>query len=202
MHAHRSDNSSFQRVMGSIKTPAGVSVIALFALSVYAIITFLPTAVKPPDIKAKLLISSIPSGAKITIDGQDTGRLTNAELDGYTIGHQHVIQVSLKGYETQEKAITLNGLSVDGQPVEVRRRFFMRRSKGSLSVGSSPPGAEIYLDGRYVGVTPKVIRQLERQKDQMLLHIKKDGFRSKKVTLSWGDKDRLKFDATLEPSKR
>ena len=165
-------------------------------------LAFFLIAVEQPKVKAKLLISSIPPGAKVTVDGQDTGRLTNTELDGYTLGDQHVIQVSLKGYETQEKSVTLNGLSVDGQPVEVRRRFFLRRSKGNLSVDSSPPGAEIYLDGRYIGVTPKVVRELERQKDQMLLHIKKDGYRSKKVTLSWGEKDRLRFKATLEPSKK
>ena len=74
--------------------------IALFALSVYAIITFLPTAVKPL-IPAKLLISSIPSGQRLRLTVK-TGRLTDAELDGYTIGHQHVIQVSLKGYETRK----------------------------------------------------------------------------------------------------
>ena len=137
----------------------------------------------------------------MTIDGQDTGRLTNTELDGYTLGDQHVIQVSLKGYETQEKSVTLNGLSVDGQQLKCVDAF-LRRSKGNLSVDSSPPGAEIYLNGRYIGVTPKVVRELERQKDQMLLHIKKDGYRSKKVTLSWGEKDRLRFKATLEPSKK
>ena len=81
----------------------------------------------------------------------------------------------------------------------IERRFFLRRSKGILNVSSSPQGAEIYLDGRYVGVTPKVLRDLERQKKEIFILLRKDGYKEKKATLDWGKKIKLDYEARLAP---
>ena len=93
----------------------------------------------------------------------------------------------------------VNPSLVNRSPYDVA--FFLRPSKGTLDISSSPPSAEIYLDGRYVGVTPKVIRDIDRTKDQVFVLIRKDGYRERKVTLNWGKKVRHVYETNLEAIK-
>ncbi|MEE2789112.1 MAG: protein kinase [Myxococcota bacterium] len=197
---HRTARGAHWRGFASaLKTPQGVTVIALFALSVYAITTFLPNAIEPTKQVVNLRIDSQPVGARIVIDGQQTGRLTNATLPDFEIGRQHTVRVELEGYEAQVKVVTIRRDPMGvGEPTSLHR-FFLRRSKGIINVTSSPPVAEIYLDGRYVGTTPMVLRDQDRRKDERLLLVRKDGFKEKKAKLVWGEQERLDFNATLEP---
>lgn len=60
-----------------------------------------------------------------------------------------------------------------------------------LTVESDPPGAYIYLDGEFKGITPKIItyhydpniRPLEIAHEKKL-RLSKEGYRSKEITIS------------------
>ncbi|EHQ35698.1 DUF3344 domain-containing protein [Methanoplanus limicola] len=52
-------------------------------------------------------VSSEPSGAKIYLDGTDTGKITDSELEEILVG-EHTVSVSLGGYEPSSKEITVD----------------------------------------------------------------------------------------------
>ena len=92
-------------------------------------------------------VTSTPAGAGITLDGNDTGEVTPFTLDPVESG-DHTVTINLAGYSPSTKTITVStGLttSADFQLVPIPPQT------GSISVTSSPPGAEISLDGIVTG---------------------------------------------------
>ena len=98
---------------------------------------------EPEPIKAELLITSKPSFASVTIDGDPTYQKTpyTAFLDEGI----HTIRVDLPGYEPQEEDLDLNW----GE--EKSKEFILYKvppTKGILIIISDPSGAQVYVDGR------------------------------------------------------
>lgn len=53
-----------------------------------------------------VLVSSEPLGARITVDGQDTGKTTPSRLNlGGNLGHDHVIELTKAGYRPSRRWI-------------------------------------------------------------------------------------------------
>ena len=67
-----------------------------------------------------------------------------------------------------------------------------------VTIKSSPDGADILVDGKYVGSTPSVVR-LSTGDHQM--EIAKSGFKSWKRTMAVSSGSELTIDATLEAEK-
>ncbi|WP_048145600.1 PEGA domain-containing protein [Methanoplanus limicola] len=88
-----------------------------------------------------LSVNSTPGGAKIYLNGVDSGYLTNKTLDKLQVGSYNVT-VTLSGYESssqEEVKVTQNNITaVD---------FLLSRNAGTLQVNSTPVGASIWLDG-------------------------------------------------------
>jgi hypothetical protein len=55
----------------------------------------------------------------------------------------------------------------------------------NVGVESDPPGAQIYLDGKLVGTTPKQVR-VSRERDHMV-YLKREGYRPEPVVLEKHD---------------
>lgn len=100
-------------------------------------------------------VSSNPSGARIFIDDDDTGSITNATIDELETG-SYPVSVFLEGYaEPDEEYVTV----LHDQVAEVH--FDLMPDLGSLDISTSPPGARVVLDGEDTGrVTPVLLEGL------------------------------------------
>ncbi len=193
-------------LLGKLLNPVGISVLVVVLLLGYGAFAFLPTLfAEAPPTQATLVVESVPDGARVIVDGTDTGQTTRATVEGLTIGAAHTIKLQRKGYEDLEETIQIRpedaAASGDG-PAEVERRFFLRRAKRTLSVKSDPAGAEVYFKGRWLGETPLSTTDIDRTEDKMVLTVRKPGHTEVRVTVEWGDETEQAVEAKLEPSKK
>jgi hypothetical protein len=98
-----------------------------------------------------ILIQSTPGSASATVDG-GTVHITPANVSGLSPG-THTVQVTMPGFQPWTKAVTVQA----DRTTTVNAVLNPRPDTGTLSVTSSPPGADIYLDEQYWGYTPATI---------------------------------------------
>ncbi len=94
-----------------------------------------------------LRFTSSPTGASVYLDGQFIGYTPMAF--GATAG-SHDVRIEAEGYEPFTTRVNLRGggtETIDANLNPVSRA-------GTISFSSSPAGADVYVDGRYVGTTP------------------------------------------------
>ena len=100
-------------------------------------------------------VTSSPGGASVSIDGAAMGQTPASgalQLANVAVG-SHVVTLSLAGYQqysttTDVVSSTVSQVSVILQPVTTSS------GQGSLSVSSTPAGANVFLDNNFIGVTP------------------------------------------------
>lgn len=97
-----------------------------------------------------IFINSEPSG-KIFVDEKYAGETPN--LLSLPIGNR-VVQIEKEGYDSQ----TFN-INVEKNE---KKEIFTRLTPGlgTLLVASGPLGSSIYIDGEYMGITPKIVTGL------------------------------------------
>jgi hypothetical protein len=101
-------------------------------------------------------VTSTPSGAEISLDGTDTGNVTPTTLNNLALG-SHIVNVSLSGYTPASQTVTVTA----GSTVDASFTLVAVPQTGSISVTSTPSGAEISLDGTDTGnVTPTILNNL------------------------------------------
>lgn len=103
-------------------------------------------------------VSSYPTGAVATLDGGNW-QYTTATFSPVTAGTNHNVQISMNGYQTYATTVYVSA----GQTAYVSTSLVPvnpQPSTGSLRVTTSPSGADIYVDGRYMASSPNVITSL------------------------------------------
>jgi len=90
-----------------------------------------------------IAVTSAPEGARIFLDGTDTGEVTNATLT--VPAGEHTVTVTKPGYADASATVTV------GHDQTVPVHFGLVPPTGSLAVTSTPDGARIYLDGLETG---------------------------------------------------
>jgi len=86
-----------------------------------------------------LSINSKPEGARVMLDGKLRGH-TPLQLDDVSTG-EHKISLSLGDYEPVDYTVTVHA---PAEPVLLT----MEPSRGSIQIGSTPDGADIYINDR------------------------------------------------------
>ncbi len=92
-------------------------------------------------------IGSTPSGAEAYVDGQFVGYTPVAYG---TRSGSHAVEVRLSGYDTYSTSVNVPG----GQTASVNAGLVSTVRNGTVNFTSNPSGAEVYVNGQYVGVTP------------------------------------------------
>jgi hypothetical protein len=116
-----------------------------------------------PPLGAALAIRSQPSGAMVTIDGRLMGE-TPIVLRDLAAG-PYLLQVARPGYAPHQERVTLPAgggertLSVALEagvtaPGPAQRSPAPGPGRGAIQVDSTPRGARVVVDGRFVGLTP------------------------------------------------
>jgi hypothetical protein len=105
-----------------------------------------------------LFVASDPSGARIYVDGSYRGT-TSIILSGLTTG-SHTIIISQSGYSDYSTSATIYAGQIRTVSVTLIPLTPEPDQTGSLSLSSSPPGADIFIDGSYRGITPVTLSGL------------------------------------------
>jgi hypothetical protein len=162
-----------------------------------------PPAAKPAA-RGSLSVAASQQ-ANVYVDGEKRG-LTPRSLRDVPLG-SHTVRVTRPGYVPQEQTVVLTP-----EEPAARLNFTMRRADAAAPPGaarppavksvltvlvdSTPPGARIRIDGRELGVTPLMVRQMRPGSHTIELRLA--GYRpwSQRITVAAGDDRRL--SATLE----
>ncbi len=91
-----------------------------------------------------IAVTSTPNGAAIWLDGENTGRTTDATLTGIPAG-EHTVTVRKTGYADATATVTVE----HGETAPVH--FGLVPPTGNIAVTSAPDGAWIFLDGTETG---------------------------------------------------
>ena len=103
----------------------------------------------PPSGKGygSLAIATEPPGAEIYLDAEFKGK-TPATLTGIPAG-SHSLSLMKKGYSPLMKEVVVTA----NQTFRVSERLL--KQTGSLDITTTPTGAQIFVDDKYAGVSPK-----------------------------------------------
>jgi serine/threonine-protein kinase len=113
-----------------------------------------PAAAAPN--RGRMLVRSVPSGARVMISGRLRGT-TPAAIRDLPFGTYNVT-VSREGYQSRVQRVTVSR-TVPARDITVELRPDLSTASGSAVTGAMmietrPAGAEVRLDGRLLGTTP------------------------------------------------
>ena len=147
-----------------------------------------------------LQISTNPSGAAIILDGNNKGT-TPATISGLTAG-THSVKLTMSGYyDYSQDSVTVaagkttpvNGVLVSrSQPAPSANPT--QAGMGTIVVISSPPGANVYLDGKLSGKTPITIPDVIPGTHTILLTMQGYSDTSRSVDVSAGSQNQISVD--------
>jgi len=129
------------------------------------------TAVPQTPVTGSLDVRSTPSGASVYIDDTYKG-VTPKVVSGVSAG-PHLVKITRNGYYdyTKTTAVTAGKTTTVSATLTSLPQTSVT---GSLDISSTPAGANIYIDGEYKGVTPKVISGLSEGEYWVI--VTKDGY--------------------------
>lgn len=118
------------------------------------------------SLRVELRVNSTPPGANVYID--DKLRGVTPLIISDLIAGDHVVKISRKDYQDWVSKISLFA----GRSEEIR--VTLSANLGSLSIISRPPGARVFINNQFRGVTPLSIDNMAE--GEYSLNISREGF--------------------------
>jgi serine/threonine protein kinase len=137
-----------------------------------------------------VLVTSEPSGVEVALDGVPTGRRTPAALEDVLLSRPHEVTVSGPALRTATVPVRSEPGGLVG-----RAHAALASTLGTLTVESDPPGAEVRIDERRVGLTPVAIPSV-RLDERHRIDLKLDGHEIDQVVVL-PEKDGARVHRTL-----
>ena len=140
-------------------------------------------------IPGQMAIDSTPQGAQIQLDGKaDPSWITPFTLSGLSAG-QHVVTISKPGYSSDNRTVDV----ASGSKSFVTTHLVQLMA--TLAVTSTPPGANVYIDGKDSGkLTPA---QVSVDKGQHVVLVRKPGFLDETTSAQFVLAQTVSFSPTL-----
>jgi serine/threonine protein kinase len=140
-------------------------------------------------VPGQIAIDSTPQGAQVQLDGKtDPTWITPFTLSGLNAG-QHTVTVSKPGYSSDTRTVAV---------ASGNKSFLvthLTQLMATLSVTSTPPGANVYIDGRDTGkLTPA---QVSVDKGQHVVLVRKAGFIDETTSAQFVLAQTVSFSPTL-----
>ncbi len=153
----------------------GLSAAIVLLLGLIALVAYPRFAVTTGAVR----ISTSPPGANISIDGKARGSTKNGPLlvDELDLDESHEVRASLNGWSEATRIVK----PVRNQTSEIV--LSLTPSESRVSAASDPSGAEVFVDGTSVGISPVQLRNLKAGQD-VALEFRKVGYRPKKRKLT------------------
>ena len=149
-----------------------------------------PTApIAPVVVPGQMSVDSNPQGAQVQFDGKtDPSWITPFTLSGISAG-PHTVTLSKAGYSTDTRAVDV----ASGNKSFVTGHLTLLMA--TLSVTSTPPGANVYVDGKDSGkLTPA---QVSLDKGQHVVLVRKAGFIDETTSAQFVLSQTVSFSPTL-----
>lgn len=112
------------------------------------------SSTQPPAARTGTIrVESIPRGAEVTIDGRYVGTTPNT----FTVNEgSRTVVVSASGYDDYRTNVNVRA----NQSTTVSARLSERPAprEADITFDTNPRGADVYVDGRYVGTSPMTMR--------------------------------------------
>lgn len=145
----------------------------------------------PVATKGSLNIVSTPEGAKVFLEGEDTGQLTPVVIGELEAGKTYAVRVIKEAFSPAESTITI-------RPGEQERlHFTLVPPTGVLNIISEPEGAAVILNSRTTGKsTPATLEELKLNSD-LKITLSKPGYEDFEQTISLTSEKPQKISATL-----
>jgi len=124
----------------------------------------------------RILVRSTPAGARVIVDGRESG-VTPLAVRDLAVG-THVVRVMRDGFTPEERRFRITRSRPSQSMVvalERPRATAAASFTGGLTVDSRPPGAKVYIDGRLVGTTPLESRGVSA--GEHAIRLERDGYR-------------------------
>ena len=137
---------------------------------------------------ASLSVTSNPGRAEVYLDGDFIG-VTPLEF-GARPG-RHDIRIERQDYQTFSRSVNLT----PGQSFDVNAQLEPVRRDAFVDFRSSPSGAEIYVDGEFVGTTP--IDNVRISPGQHEARFTLSGYETRRVTFSVSRGEETRVETTL-----
>jgi PKD repeat protein len=136
-----------------------------------AVTTVPPTTVATaaPQQNGSVAITSVPSGASVTLDGLKKG-ITPLILSEVLPGN-HELTLEYSGYTTLEQTVSVGSAQTAAINANLVVASGPAISTGSLRVITDPPGAQVSVDGNVKGVSPATIPGLSAGAHTLLLNL-------------------------------
>jgi hypothetical protein len=163
------DWGRWQVILGSWQVVLAIIAIGLTLIGLVFQLT--PTTPETPKTETDVVttgsisVSSSPVGASVYLDGNYEGEVPQF-LNDIEQG-KHSITLKLEGYEDWYEDISVGAdktvsVSPTLTPIQIEPSPEPPSSTGSISVTSSPTGADIFLDDTYEGETPKILEDVKQ----------------------------------------
>lgn len=120
----------------------------------------------PQPTYGSIHVTSSPSNAVAYLDGL-TWQYTPCTFTALSAGTNHQVQVSLSGYQTYTTTVTVPSDQTAYVSVSLVPNY---PHSGSIYVTTTPKGADIYVDGRYLAQSPSVVPNLAPGTHSVRLH--------------------------------
>jgi Protein kinase domain/PEGA domain len=143
----------------------------------------------PAIVPGLMSVDSSPQGAQVQLDGKtDPAWVTPFTLSGVDPG-QHTVTISKSGYSTDTRTVEITS----GSKAFVVSH--LNQVMATLSVASTPPGANVYVDGRDTGkLTPA---QVSVDKGQHVVLVRKAGYIDETTSAQFVLAQTVSFSPTL-----
>ena len=99
----------------------------------------------------QLVVTSNVSGATLSIDGETQSNWSASTPIDLSAGYHHVV-VSKEGYDDSAQSVTIEG----GKTSRINAQ--LTEPTGEVDVPRTPPGLDVYIDGKLVGPGAKTVR--------------------------------------------
>jgi serine/threonine protein kinase len=157
------------------------------------------TKTKPSEQPAtdlgSLQIQTNPSGARIFVNGNDTGLSTPASVPKLAEGEEYQVRVEKENYKPVSKTVAVTS----AEPVKIEENL-EPLPNGSIEVESNPSGARIMVDNRDTGhMTPYRVDGLEIQKSYNV-KLSLPNYYEWSASAEVKDFDPVKLQAALTPA--
>jgi hypothetical protein len=169
---------------------SGTAAVAIAALATFLVIR--TTRDTSPMVGA-VYVESVPSNADVRFDGTLLSQKTPLTIDRVPVGARHTIRVELAHYEAHEEAVEIKSR---GSEVAVQARLVA--IVGKIIVETTPPNAEIWINGELRGRSPSTI-DVDRESAKTLELRLKDyqPFRKELSPLMWTSDGKLRITTKL-----
>jgi len=139
-------------------------------------------------------IISSPSGASVNLDGWDKGT-TPTTLDDVKAG-SHTLTLTKTGYQDSVRTVPVTG----GSTTEVTASLTIQdpgpqpSGLSTLTIRSTPVGANVYIDGETAGITPVKIQNVKAGTRKILLTLQSYPDNTQTVEITAGSDKEISID--------